>query len=532
MKNIKLILVSLLFIAFIGCEEDERDTFYLDSVEAPSEFDIQFGATQDNTGLITITPTAIGATLYTIDFGDGSEPENVNPTESVDHIYAEGNFTIIATAIAINGLTTEIERSIDVIYISPQNLAVTIQNDGILSNTVNVNATADFGISYQVDFGELEGDDDVVSAPIGEEITYEYQQSGTYTITVTAFSAASEPAQYIEENFVVTEVFGDSPIAGTWKMSEDEGFLVGEGGAVYFDCNSGNSCASDRACYFDDLYVFSSDGAFTNDLGAETWIEGWQGGGDSCGTPVAPHDGSNPATYSFNTDASTITLNGVGAYIGLPKAINGAEISNPADAPESITYNVVELTDDNTRMVLEVFINATIFWRYTLEKVSDPSPIEGTWVMSENEGFLVGEGGAVYFDCNSGNGCATDRACYFDDQYVFNSDGSFNNILGAETWIEGWQGGSDSCGAPVAPHDGSNPATYTYDSNANTLTLNGVGAYLGLPKAINGAEISDPANAPASITYNVVEITDSNTRMVVEVFINATIFWRYTLVKI
>jgi hypothetical protein len=29
------------------------------------------------------------------------------------------------------------------------------------------------------------------------------------------------------------------------------------------------------------------------------------------------------------------------------------------------------------------------------------------------------------------------RACYFDDEYVFNADGSFNNVLGDETWIEG-----------------------------------------------------------------------------------------------
>jgi len=532
MRHIKLVILSFIAIAFIGCEDNERDLDYLDSVEAPTEFELEFRATQDNTGLITIIPTAVGATLYTIDFGDGSETANVIPTESVDHIYAEGNFTITATATAINGLTTQIERSIDVIYISPQNLMVTIENDGIVSNTVRVNASADFGISYQVDFGEFEGDEDVVEAAIDEEVVYEYQQAGTYTITVTAFSAASEPAVYVEEDFVVTEVIGDSPIAGTWKMSNDEGFLVGEGGAVYFACNADNGCSDVRACYFDDLYVFGADGSFTNDLGSETWVEGWQGGPDACAAPVAPHDGSNPATYNFDPDSATLTLNGVGAYIGLPKAINGAEISNPADAPESVTYNVVELTDDNTRMVLDIFINDTIFWRYVLEKVSEPSPIVGTWEMSEEEGFLVGEGDAVYFDCNAANGCSDARACYFDDLYIFNSDGTFTNDLGAETWVEGWQGGPDGCAAPVPPHDGSNPATYTYDAAANTLTLNGVGAYLGLPKVINNAEIAAPDEAPSSITYNIVEITDNNSRMVVEIFINPTIFWRYTLVKI
>jgi hypothetical protein len=40
-------------------------------------------------------------------------------------------------------------------------------------------------------------------------------------------------------------------------------------------------------------------------------------------------------------------LSGLGAHIGLPKAINGAEITSPDQAPESITYNAY-LNDDGT----------------------------------------------------------------------------------------------------------------------------------------------------------------------------------------
>ena len=50
------------------------------------------------------------------------------------------------------------------------------------------------------------------------------------------------------------------------------------------------------------------------------------------------------------------------------------------------------------------------------------------------------------------------RACYFDDRYVFDEDG-FQNDQGEETWLEWWQGmDPEGCGAPVFPHDGSNPA--------------------------------------------------------------------------
>ena len=85
--------------------------------------------------------------------------------------------------------------------------------------------------------------------------------------------------------------------------------------------------------------MFGADGSFTNDRGSERWIENWQGGGDTCGVPVAPHDGSNPATYVYDDTAGTITLNGIGAYLGLPKANNQGELPNVA-VPESVIYNV------------------------------------------------------------------------------------------------------------------------------------------------------------------------------------------------
>ena len=60
--------------------------------------------------------------------------------------------------------------------------------------------------------------------------------------------------------------------------------------------------------------------------------------------------------------------------------------------------------------------------------------------------------------------------------------------------MEAWQGGSDSCAAPVAPHDGS-AATFSHDEEAGTLTITGKGAHLGLPKAVNGQELSSSGSA-------------------------------------
>jgi hypothetical protein len=343
-------------------------------------------------------------------------------------------------------------------------------------------------------------------------------------------------------------------LEGTWKMTPQAGALgVGPGqGDTSWWSNSAADVTT-RACYFDDEYVFNANGSFNNVLGSQTWIEGWQGGSESCGTPVAPHNGANAATWTYNATANTLTLTGVGAYIGLAKAYNGGELSTPANAPNAITYTVSSFT--TSTITLDIQIGGG-WWRFMLTKQSATptctdgiqngdetgvdcggscSPcatvsLSGTWKMSPQAGaFAVGpsQGNGSYF-ANSLQDVST-RACFFDDEYVFNANGTFNNILGSQSWIEGWQGGSDACGTPVAPHNGSNSATWTYDSTANTITLTGVGAYLGLAKAYNGGELSNPSAAPASITYLVSSITSN--LLTLDINVGPGLWWRFILAK-
>jgi hypothetical protein len=324
---------------------------------------------------------------------------------------------------------------------------------------------------------------------------------------------------------------GGTGLVGTWKMAYEAGALgVGPsvGDISWFSCD--DACVTARACYYDDAYVFGADGSFSNVFGEDTWTEGWQGGGDSCGTPVAPHDGSNPATYVYDEEAGTVTINGVGAFIGLAKANNTGELANPANAPESITYNLTFIDPNTISVYIEA--GAGVFWQYKLvREPAVPTPLTGTWKMASEAGALgVGPsvGDISWFGCD--DACVTARACYYDNTYVFGSDGSFSNVFGAETWTEGWQGGGDSCGTPVAPHDGSNPATYVYDESSGTITINGVGAFIGLAKANNAGELTNPANAPESIIYNVTFIDNSTISVYVEA--GAGVFWQYKLIKI
>ena len=300
-----------------------------------------------------------------------------------------------------------------------------------------------------------------------------------------------------------------SSLAGTWVFANEAGaFAVGPTpDDLSWWANNMDDVAA-RACLFDDEYVFNADGSFQNVLGDSTWLETWQQGVDSegCGSPVAPHNGSNSATWS-NSDTS-ITVSGLGAYLGLPKVHNTGEDGAPAE--NAITYDYVLSEDENVlelRLVGYGGTGGTETWYFKL--VRKQSPFEGTWKFANEAGaFAVGPTpDDLSWWANNMDDVAA-RACLFDDEYVFNADGSFQNVLGDSTWLETWQPGVDSegCGSPVAPHNGTNVATWS--NTSNTVTVSGLGAYLGLPKVHNTGE--DGAPPSGSITYDYVLSEDGN----------------------
>jgi hypothetical protein len=160
-------------------------------------------------------------------------------------------------------------------------------------------------------------------------------------------------------------------IAGTWKVANEAGSIgVGPGQGDISWWSIDEAGLTQRACYFDDYYVFNEDGSFMNYLGSQTWLEVWQGvEADGCGAPIAPHDGSNAATWTWDDAAGELTLNGVGAFLGLSKVINGGELAAPGDAPESITY-LVEFSEDGSRITVDIAVGGEGWWRFILDKAS------------------------------------------------------------------------------------------------------------------------------------------------------------------
>lgn len=211
MKTLKYVFGFCLAILLLtNCTEDERGFEYLNDVVAPTNVTAVFRITQDNTGLVTITPNALSAVSYNILFGDGTNlPAKVIQGESVMHTYEEGSYTVDIEAIGITGLKTQVTKDIVVSFKAPENVMATISNDDAVSKKVNVEVTADFAMSYDVYFGEA-GNDEPVSANIGDIASYVYQEPGTYTIRVVVMGGAIETTEYTEE-FEVTEIL--QPIA-------------------------------------------------------------------------------------------------------------------------------------------------------------------------------------------------------------------------------------------------------------------------------------------------------------------------------
>ena len=206
MKTINKLLGSLFLIFFlVGCDEDFSDsTDFASSILPPSNVSANFNVTQDNTGLVTITPTADNALSFVVDFGDGSSPSSsIAVGGNVQHTYAEGSHTVKVTAKGYNNLSASADVSLTVSFKAPENLVVEIVNSETISKQVNVTATADYATMYEFHPGVAGVDP--VTANNGESLTYQYAEAGTYNVKIVSKGAAIAVTEY-EQEFEVTAI--------------------------------------------------------------------------------------------------------------------------------------------------------------------------------------------------------------------------------------------------------------------------------------------------------------------------------------
>lgn len=301
----------------------------------------------------------------------------------------------------------------------------------------------------------------------------------------------------------------DDALLGTWYLDPTGGSLAVGPSAddLSWWAISGDE-VQERPCFYDDGYVFNSDGTFENQMGDQTWLEAWQSGveDDGCGTPIAPHDGSTVGEWS--TSDGSVTVSGNGIFLGLAKVHNSGENGDPSN--DTITY---DYTLSEGGSVLEVTIEgwnsdvpeATWYYRFTKDDSGAPdanTELAGEWSFDPTGGSLaVGPSADDLSWWSITDADIEDRSCLYDDLYIFNEDGTFENEMGSETWLEEWQTGveEDGCGSPVSPHDGSTVGDWEISND--TVTISGSGLFLGLAKVHNTSEDGNPANDTISYNY-------------------------------
>ena len=423
MKHIKTIYKAFIILIFISaCTEDENLDF-LENIAPPTNVEAIFKITQDNTGLVTVIPTAEGTVSFDVHFGDTTvEPAKLEQGTTVDHIYAEGTYEVTLIAYNSIGKTTEVLLPLVVSFQAPQNLVVTLENDAAVSKQLNITATAEFATTYEFYSGEASVTQPAAIANIGDVLNYQYAEAGVYDVKVIAKGGAVETTEYTEE-FEVTEIL--APIENAPSPSTRD--------------------AVDVISIFSDKYTDVADSDF------------------------------NP-NWNQSTIYSAFDLNGDAIIQYSNLNYQGIDIGSEIDASSMETLHIDIWTTDATSINIYPLPNGVVpsderFVTKTLEADQWNSfdiPMseftdQGLTIDALKQFKFVGSGTVfidnLYFYKTSSNGPA------FDGGLLTNGD--FEN--GSDSWLVGVD---DSTSAPVETVGGNTYYTVDVTSAGNAYAVN------------------------------------------------------------
>ena len=330
--------------------------------------------------VINFNSTTVG--IYALDdFGNNVSTLVADPTDATNTVLSiiKGNETWAGTTIARGSVIyplTATETIITARVWSPEagiTVRLKLEESGDNTHTVETDAVTTKAQEWETltfDFSNPATNDGNPTNPLNVEYVFD-----TLSVFMNFGSAGSSETYYFDDvTFVgaapvVASTVTAADLVGDWKLAPHAGSLaVGESADNLGWWSSDEATATTRACLFDDVYTFGSDGSFSQAMGTETWVEAWQGTDpEGCAAPVAPHDGSyTDGTYSVAD--SKVTVNGLGAHLGLPKVTGSGEISDTANAVSTITYNVTELSADGNHMTVQIQYNGANTWQFMFVK--------------------------------------------------------------------------------------------------------------------------------------------------------------------
>ncbi len=216
----------------------------------------------------------------------------------------------------------------------------------------------------------------------GTSIVYTYTKAGDYEVQLTAFNDGGFATG--TDRVTVDEDLGISCLtlpeledltncdSKVWTLDDGEGalFVGPNAGETWWQSAEDESLA--RPCAWNDEWIFFEDGTMIYDTKGDLWAEDYMGFAFECvndgdlAESFAPWaSGEHSFELADNEGVLQISLRGLGAFVGLPKVVNGAEVTTPVDG---ITYDIVEITNDGSKdvMILEINFGPGV-WRFRLK---------------------------------------------------------------------------------------------------------------------------------------------------------------------
>ncbi len=280
---------------------------------------------------------------------------------------------------------------------------------------VTFTSTSTNATSLAWDFGD--GSNSTEASPV-----HRYAAAGEYTVKLTATGddgtdQSSQTIKIVDPNAELTKLAGTT--SKTWKLLRsvkngrwplEVGPLLKNGTGIWWAQGKDNDEIANRPCIMNDEWIFTRDGKMQYKTNGDFWAEG--GVFDPSGTckPATAANMTGPGgidnsafgdgTHSFAMAAGTkptLTVTGLGAFIGLQKIGTDKEVGAPQ---QSVTYDIVKLTDGATdTLVLNVdwkFGNNTdgtddAYWKITLVSYDNAADEPRIPDLSAQAGFTIAQ---------------------------------------------------------------------------------------------------------------------------------------------
>jgi hypothetical protein len=201
MKKINLIC-SILFLIVVASsctkiEGIDKDLSFMNSVNS-ANLDKIFDISNDNSGIVKITPIGDGVVSYNVNFGHGTGTAGsttVAPGVPAFHTYPEGSYIVTIDATDLAGKITTNTYPLTVTYRAPVFDTIVIDADMVVS------ANAFYAKSFLVYYGDVANE---VGTPmaIGEKLpAHPYAAGGPYDLKVVALSGGAAKTEVVKTLF-------------------------------------------------------------------------------------------------------------------------------------------------------------------------------------------------------------------------------------------------------------------------------------------------------------------------------------------